>query len=290
MRCVLLGDVHLFRYRMSPRRLLLSKRALGVTNLVLTRRHRFRHDLLPGLVQQACDLQPEVALFSGDVTTTSLESEFRAFRQAVRPLTEAAGRSVFVPGNHDRYTFGSKRAGRVEAELKGLIPPRFPHHERLSDTWSVLALDPVIPQKLHARGRLGRDQFSSALNVIRQVPEDQGLLVLCHYPCVYPEGVLHAPSHDMAEDTPMREALLRCRGRVVYCHGHIHRPWALHRGDDPRVPFTCINAGSPCYTSKDYPAGQGFYSFTLPADPRGDLGIEHHVSAEASTVVAAEVG
>ena len=277
MRAVVFGDIHLFRFKMRPRRLLFSKRLLGMSNLVLFRKRAFDHGLLPKLVQNALDLRPDLAFFTGDVTTTSLESEFRAFRQAVRPLTEAAATSVVVPGNHDRYTYGSHRDARIERELKGLIPDAFPHTRALSDAWTLLALDPSVPQRLHARGRLGHEQFAAAAETIRHIGPDQGLVVLCHYPCAYPQGVLHAPSHDMAEDAALCKLLTHCRGRVLYLHGHIHKPWALLPGDDPNVPFATINAGAPCQTTGKHPTGQGFHSFTLPDDPHADLQIEHHV-------------
>ena len=31
-----------------------------------------------------------------------------------------------------------------------------------------------------------------------------------------------------------------------------------------RVPFTCIDAGSPCMISDEFPAGQGFFEIELP--------------------------
>ncbi len=262
---------------MHPKRLLMSKRVLGVSNLLLFRRRVFNHALLPRLVEQAVALEPDVALFTGDVTTTSLESEFQAFRSAVEPLLKSVQHAVYVPGNHDRYTYGSTRSTRVEQELKGLIPERFPGFQPLGPTWKLLSLDPVIPQRVNARGRLGQVQLERAAAAIREIEPDQGLVVMCHYPCAYPRGTVHAASHDMAEDVKLRQLLAACRGRVVYLHGHIHRPWVYHPGDDPGVPFVSINAGSPCMISGKHPQGHGFFSFTLPDDVHADLQIQRHV-------------
>ena len=104
MKLGILGDIHLFSRRVPVRRLL-SKRALGHANLVLNRHKRFEHALLPAMLDRLRSLQSEVVLMSGDVSTSSLESEFAALRGALAGLGEV----VLVPGNHDRYTFKSGR-------------------------------------------------------------------------------------------------------------------------------------------------------------------------------------
>lgn len=280
MRCVVFGDIHLFSLRMNPKRLLLSKRLLGVSNLILFRRRAFNHSLLPKLIEQAIELDPDIALFTGDVTTTSLESEFRDFREAIEPLVDIVDHAVYVPGNHDRYTYGSHREARLEEELKGIVPDKFPDVRTLAPGWKLLSLDPVIPQKMHARGRLGAVQFERAAEIIRHVGPEEGLIVLCHYPCAYPRGTIHAASHDMAEDVKLRKLLDACPGRVIYLHGHIHKPWVYHPGDDNNVPFVSINVGSPCMINGKHPRGHGFFSFELPDDIWGDLKIEQHVLPE----------
>ena len=292
MRIALIGDIHLFTLKIHPKRLL-SRRVMAHTNLWLNRRHRFNHALLPDLVAHAKAIDPELVLFSGDVSTSSLESEFEELLEVVKPLTDHIP-GVLVPGNHDRYTFKSRRVARIERLLERVMPQKFPHMRELTPGWKLLALDSAIPNRVMSRGALGETQFREAERIIRDVPEGEGLLVLCHYPCTLPPRVPSAWSHDLRENTRLRRALADCRGRVVFIHGHIHKPWHVlpekpaessqtsttkGRKHKPRPAFECINAGSPCMTSDKYPLGQGFWELVLPEDPKAPLLSRHHVPA-----------
>lgn len=274
MRIVLFGDIHLYRLWLAPWHLL-SKRILGQTNLLLNRRKRFRHDMLAGMIEKASALQPDLCLLSGDLTTTSLKQEFLDVAQALRPLTDRVP-TVLSPGNHDRYTFAAGRSRRVDRMLSELVPKAFPHTQDLTEHWRLLALDAAVPRPFNARGRLGALQFDSAKQYIQSLDESQGLVVLCHYPCVVPSHIHEHDSHALEERDQLRAALEQCRARVVYLHGHIHKPWHHEPGDGSGVPFTCIDAGSPCMISDDYPSGQGFYEIELPANPLDALVVRNH--------------
>lgn len=302
MKLAVLGDIHLFSLDVHPRRLL-SKRVFAHTNLLMNRRHRFNHALLPALVEKTKSLSPELVLFSGDVSTSSLEREFEDLMEVVAPLVEDVPRGegipgVLVPGNHDRYTFKSRRVKRIETILEKVMPAAFPHVRELRPGWRLLALDSAIPNRMFSRGALGKTQYAAAVQAIRDVPAGEGLVVLCHYPCTLPPRVPSAWSHDMKEAEGLRRELSACRGRVVYIHGHIHKPWHVlppepaagnPNGADPAKSsfnggpaFECLNAGSPCMTSDKYPLGQGFWEVDLPDDPLAPLATTHHVPARTT--------
>lgn len=276
MKLALIGDIHVFAKRLGRRRYLLSRRILGHTNLVLTRRNRFNHGLLEPLMKRVKQLKPDMALFSGDVTTTSLEDEFDDVAQYIRPLAEMTD-VVLVPGNHDRYTFGSRRVRRIETMLEGLMPQRFPELRTICDRWRLLALDSAQPRVLSSSGELGRKQLDEAGRLIAGLTSDDGLIVLCHYPVVEPPLTPRHRSHDLRERDRLRAVLDDCPARVLFMHGHIHKPWALLPGPPSNPPFASINAGSPCLTSERFPAGQGFWQIDLPEDAHGAVRLMHHV-------------
>lgn len=274
MRLVLFGDIHLYRLWLAPWQFA-SKRILGQSNLILNRRKRFRHQLLKEMVDKAIALEPEMLLLSGDVTTTSLRREFADVKAALGPLADRVP-TVLVPGNHDRYTFSAARSRVIDRMLGDWVPQQFPHVRELTDRWRLLALDAAVPRVYNARGRLGRVQFEAAKTYVESMDETQGLVVLCHYPCVVPKGVHEHASHALEERDALRGVLENCKARVVYLHGHIHRPWHHEVGDGSGVPFTCIDAGSPCMVSEAYPRGQGFYEVELPGEPFAPLTVRHH--------------
>ena len=276
MRLVLFGDIHLYRLWLMPWQLA-SKRILGQSNLILNRRKTFRHDLLKAMIDQAIGLEPDMLLLSGDVTTTSLKKEFEDVAAVLKPLADRVP-TVLVPGNHDRYTFHAARSRVIDRMLDKWVPDHFPHTRGLTDRWRLLALDGAVPRVYNARGRLGRVQFEAAKTVVESLDETQGLVVLCHYPCALPSHVHEHASHALEERDALREVLENCRGRVVSIHGHIHQPWHHEPGDGSGVPFTCIDAGSPCMVSEDYPTGQGFFEIELPDDPAEALAVRHHTA------------
>lgn len=279
MRIVLLGDLHLFRLWYAPWHLL-SKRILGQSNLWLFRRKTFQHKYLPALLEKAIALQPDAVLFSGDLTTTAVPAEFSDAYKAIEPLVKVASQAVAVPGNHDRYTFTAARTKRMERMMGGLVPDTFPHFCKLDENWNLLALDAAIPRIKDAVGRIGNAQLDAAAQYISSLDETQGLVVLCHYPCVVPEGIHEHTSHQLADAQEIRALLETCKARVVYLHGHIHHPWHATPSDTSAdgqpMSFTCIDAGAPCMVSDKYPKGQGFYEIDLPEEVNGEVRVVHH--------------
>lgn len=232
-------------------------------------------------------IEPDMALFSGDLSTTSLEAEFHDINRHVRPLAEQLP-VVLVPGNHDRYTFGSRRVRRIETMMAGLIPEAFPQLRDLAGGWKLLALDSAAPRIFSSSGELGEGQLEAAREMIGRLTADDGLVVLCHYPVVEPPLTPRHASHDLKERRQLRAMLEACPAKVLYLHGHIHKPWALLPGPPAESPFASINAGAPCLVSEKYPAGQGFWQIDLPADPHGAIRLTHHLprSPEGAAVGA----
>jgi 3',5'-cyclic AMP phosphodiesterase CpdA len=269
------GDIHLYSLAVRPQQLL-GKRLLGHTNLWLNRRHRFNHRMLGPLFEKIQAIKPDMALFSGDVTTTSLENEFHDIKQYLHPLSQTMP-VMIVPGNHDRYTFRSARKRRMETVLDGIMPASFPHTQALTDRWDLMALDSAMPNVMLSRGALGRPQLERIEQQLKTYGEGDGLVVLCHYPVALPAGLPRSWTHDLAEADALRQMLEQCPAKVVFLHGHVHKPWYARPDGQDRLPFVCINAGSPCLTSDEFPLGQGFWEIELPADPADALSLTHHV-------------
>jgi hypothetical protein len=88
------------------------KRVIGLLHLfALGRASKFSRSVQEQLVDTIAHMQPQpdLLLLSGDLTTLSLESEFRAARLALHPLLDNDGAfpTLIVPGNHDAYTRGA---------------------------------------------------------------------------------------------------------------------------------------------------------------------------------------
>ncbi len=285
MRLALIGDIHLFQTRVHPSRLV-GKRLLGHANLMINRRFRFNHRVLAPMIDRVAALKPDSVLLSGDVTTTSLEDEFHDVATYLEPLSRKVP-TVIVPGNHDKYTFRSARKNRMGSHMGGLLPDSFPHVRPLDNHWRLLCLDSAQPQLLWSRGALGYEQMRDVTAFIETLTKDDALVVLCHYPAKMPAGIPHSWGHALAEAKPLHEMLRDSPARIVFIHGHIHKPWQWDpanggkpgNGDNSGLMY--LNAGAPCLTSNRYPFGQGFWELDIPDDPWGPLELIHHVPEAA---------
>ena len=275
MRMALLGDIHAFQLFVKPWQLL-NRRIVGQTNLWLHRRHHFDLSLLPHVVSRIGLLEPDWLVMSGDLTTTALKSEFEAVAVELETLPEHI-RLCMVPGNHDRYTFASHRLKVMEQHFHKVIDEAFPRLEYLTDTWQILALDSAVPRITSSRGRIGRQQYEDAKAHLQSLPDNQGLIVVTHYPFTTPASVRTSKHHGL-EDRHRVESLLENRkAPVIYIHGHVHQPWVLRPAEPSLHHIVCINAGSPTMTGPEFPYGQGFWELEVPDDAHGPASLTRHV-------------
>ena len=266
----------------------MSKRILGQTNLWLNRRKRFNRTLLIVALKRIAALKPDLLLLSGDLTTTSLEDEFADIAALLEPLTDKLP-IVAVPGNHDRYTFGSSRVRRMEHLLPTVVPQTFPHYRKLSDRWHLLALDGAKPNLFSARGRVGDKQLRRSQDLIKNLTSNDGLVVLCHYPIKAPPRALPITwDHKLADSRQLRQLLLHCPARVLYVHGHIHKPWLWQPKRKGQQHLIYLNTGAPCMVSTKHPLGQGFWEVNLPLDPIHPIQAFHHVPHPANRANSTE--
>jgi 3',5'-cyclic AMP phosphodiesterase CpdA len=288
MRIVILGDVHTYRLWAWPWELL-SKALAGQVNLWLNRRHRFDRALIAPTIERAIALKPDLTLLSGDLTTTARLGEFADAAAALQKLMDAAP-AVMVPGNHDVYTLRALRQNRAARAFAEAVPRGFPFVRPLVGRWRLLAVNSAEPRLLDSRGRIGEEQLRKVEAILRTVDENEGLIVLCHYPFAKPPDLPPMKSgHRLLDDGRWRETLAACRGRLVIVHGHVHCPW-LWRVEGMTNALD-VNAGAPAMIgpakrggTAGYAcaSGQGFWEMELPADVSQPIAMTHHVMGAAA--------
>ena len=80
-----------------------DKRWVGVFNYRF--RRRFRHDLklLEKAVAYILQERPDVAVCTGDLTSTGQPGEFQRTLEILEPLRKSGIPLIYLPGNHDCY-------------------------------------------------------------------------------------------------------------------------------------------------------------------------------------------
>jgi len=98
----------------------LDKRWVGVFNY--TFRRRFQHDLtkLEKAVQYILKVRPDVAICTGDLTSTGQPGEFEQVRKVLQPLRDSTIPLIYVPGNHDCYVTRAKCVAAVNEMVEYL--------------------------------------------------------------------------------------------------------------------------------------------------------------------------
>ena len=202
--------------------------------------------------------QADHFILSGDLTAYALDEEFQGAHDALGALVEDARRCTIIPGNHDRYTPGSRATNRFERHFGALLHSDLPEYTRegpypfvrlLGTEAAVVGLNsaraPTVPGL--SFGEIGEAQ-AQALAAIVQDPRLAGravLVVVHHAPRTqanHPDRVMHGLWGG--------EALLELLPgpRFAVLHGHIHRRY--HHEATDRLPHL-FGAGSSTQAGRE---------------------------------------
>ena len=154
LRIIHLSDVHVWRCTRSTRSAWRTSSPSGCSNWSCARAKNFRLERLRDVVERILSLKADHLLISGDLTTTALPEEFQDARKALAELLVDSDRVTVLPGNHDRYTFGSVRHRAFEEWFGAFSPPMpYPWLRYLDDETAILGLD-ATRSHISATGRL----------------------------------------------------------------------------------------------------------------------------------------
>jgi 3',5'-cyclic AMP phosphodiesterase CpdA len=283
MRLLHMTDVHYLGP--SPLRAKFGKRALGLANLYLRgRRHYFDADaVVPAAARDALEQAPDLFCLTGDVTAMSSPNEFAAAREGFAPLLDGVP-SVVVPGNHDVYTRGAQREGRMEltfgpfmrggtwddetgrwtgADLPHGAAP-FPTRFRLGPV-DVIATDPCRPG-LRAEGRYADGALARAEALVEESrAAGQTVVYLMHYPVLEPSGEPYRdPGHALHDLDDVLASLRRAPPHLIL-HGHKHTAFRQTLVADDGAAVPVLGCGSTSALSPIRDRAAGYYLVDLDA-------------------------
>lgn len=256
IRILHFSDIHLERDRGVLGRyvagLRLDKRALGLANLILRRRRRFRHapEKVAALAPLLDAHRVDYVLCTGDYTALGADGELAHARRAIDPLTRAPLGYGTVPGNHDVYVkdpgdFASRFGAFLETDLPDYRAPDSPYPwvRLLGDGLAVVGVDSARPnpQPWRSSGRIPAPQLD-ALERLLGAPElaDRFVIVATHYAPRLENGQPDAPLHGLVNADELFHALRPAR-RGMVAFGHVHRRYRVRV---PECPLLLSGAGS----------------------------------------------
>lgn len=210
---------------------LLSKRLLGSANLYLRgRRKHFDSAVQLALVEHLDALDVDAVVITGDLTAQALPEEFELARTVMRPVLDETPTLVQC-GNHDVYTGGSSRAGRLE-EWFGSWMHLDAHRPvaRLDvGPVTVLGLDPNRPH-WSASGRVPEAQLARLTELLDSEDlQGRPVVLAMHYPLVDKRGDLYdGAGHGLRNAGALKSVLEAARNKpVAVIHGHRHHGYRV---------------------------------------------------------------
>lgn len=249
LRLAHISDVHVYRHTVSPLQFF-SKQWLGNLNLLLNRRFKFNRDPKHELVTYFKKLGVKHVIISGDLTSTSLASEFAAAKKFVIALEEAGLSVHLVPGNHDNYTrtaykkqFFYTHFGKIESDPEAPSGPWNLADHRLSIrhlgmNWWWVGLDTTVAAgMLRSNGDFTPELQARLDQALTHLPSGSQVVMTNHFPLTSTH-----PSHDMKRLKALRLLLSHHPSVKLYLHGHIHKQ-GVTDGRPASLPLL-VNSGS----------------------------------------------
>ncbi len=263
MKILHFGDIHVWRWHPALD-LHYPKRALGLVNLGLRRRFHFPPGYARRIAGEIARQEADLVVFSGDMTTMSLESEFAAAAALFEPIHAKWGERFFcIPGNHDRYTPRSVRLGLYERFFPYGAFEEGKKVRVVHDAagFSMVGFDCSHPCRIRSNGTMTEaleEELEEALRDCR----DRGspVMLVGHYPFAYPPEVEIAWQHKLLAAERLRRLVAEYKP-VAYFHGHKHIRWILR---DREMPETlCVNCGAAGMRSENETKQAGFVTLDL---------------------------
>lgn len=242
MKIVHLTDIHV---QTAPQlRELTAKRLMGTTNLyLLGRRSKFSEESQRAAVAATLSEDPDVVVFTGDLTAQALDAEFAGARALLDPILSQTP-TVMIPGNHDTYVRETTPGERMRELFGGWMGDGMP---AVHDFGEVVFLS-METCRLHplSSGWTPPEQFAQA-EALLAAHKDRFVFLCIHYPLLGRGGEPYGPAtRALANGARFREWLSGVRGINAILHGHEHHGFTvdIQTGDGP-VPI--LNPGASGY-------------------------------------------
>lgn len=227
-----LSDIHVRNLKGARPWRFLSKRATGGLNLLFNRSKVHLNSVLEAALDRIHLLGCDHVVVTGDVTNLALESEFEAAREALEQYFGHSDHLSVIPGNHDRYTFGSTVRRLFERSFSGYLHSDLPEIERRNGVWpfvrlldgvAVVGLNSAIPLPAFlSGGRIGgRQRRALAETLAHPSVQERFSVVLIHHHLFSPVSSGFDLPRSLFDAPKVRRTLAEGQANLVL-HGHNH--------------------------------------------------------------------
>lgn len=220
-----ISDLHLFvpTFEMAD---LFSKRMLGQLNYFLKRKAHFEGEQLFKLKDLFQSQNIEYVFVSGDLSSTSLEAEFKLARNLFKDMEKIGIKCFFIPGNHDHYTkeaqnqklFYKHFTNQNPHKLLSLKEEGLEAHLLKEGVW-YLGLDTCLATGLLSSHGVFSYQLETALkDLLLQIPSTDKVIMVNHFPFLD----ITSSRKTLRRKEELAAFLKKHPNIILYLHGHTH--------------------------------------------------------------------
>ena len=203
----------------------IDKRWVGVFNYRF--RRRFQHDLskLEKAVEYILDTKPDLAVCTGDLTSSGQPGEFSRVREILKPLVNSQTPLVYTPGNHDCYVNRSWCVKAMKDTVHEVNQQRFAFDEmpcRLElGGAEVLMLNTSRPSNLLCSWGFVSRKDSRKVCEFCEAPKKLPRILVTHYPLIEDNKGLRI-RHALFGQGKLVKLVKDKKIDLVLC-GHVHK-------------------------------------------------------------------
>lgn len=229
MKIIHFSDTHVAA-RFSDVKCLFDKRLAGFLNYHVFRRGLFNNEIIQKFCNKAIEIEPDVIVCTGDISSTGQKSEFESAIESLKPLIENSKiKFLYVPGNHDKYVndpdckialenaFSKLNGGNLKLE-------DMPLKIRIRDCEFILVDETRPTTWISSCGYLDYKATETIVNWCSQNLDIPKILI-GHYPLVEQHPIARFRKRLWGQ-----KKLVECLkdGRIsLSLFGHVHKPYAI---------------------------------------------------------------
>ena len=204
-----------------------DKRWVGVFNYRF--RRRFRHDL--SLLSKAVDyilaVKPDVAVCTGDLTSTGQPGEFEKTLEILEPLRRSNIPLIYLPGNHDCYVKRPKCVAAVKHAVELLNGEEYKFDSlpkvRTIDGVDFLMFNTSRPSNLLCSWGFVSKEDDAWIQEQCSGEKQRPRIMVTHYPMFEDHPVLRMRHRLFGQKNILK--LLNDHSIDLALCGHVHKPY-----------------------------------------------------------------
>jgi len=205
----------------------LDKRWVGVFNYCFRRQFVFNIERLQRVVSYILDTKPDVAVCTGDLTSTGQPGEFAKVISILKPLRDSKIPVLYVPGNHDYYVKRKKCVAAMCEMVSWFTRGRYNFDDMpLSLDFGeceFLLINTSFPSNLLCSWGFVKADSREFLLEHCSKEKSKPRILISHYPIIEDHPVLRT-RHRLFGQKEIVEMIADGRIDLSLC-GHVHFPY-----------------------------------------------------------------